>query len=442
MKTNTLSYISIIAFALGTILLSSCQQVDFDDSIEPAEAKTESASDGKINYNVSLKSAKYLVQSTEGVGEISSVEPLVYNGDTLMYIFNFKDGWQVVSGDKRTEPIIASDEKGQLSTEGLDNPGVAIWLNDKADQIIQLKKQNPQVEYTEDIEQWVLIDKAAHFTEENLAKYREKYGAIYSSEGDSVQLKSAYYPPPGYRWIRRLVRTSVSPWKTSSQKGPLLQTKWGQGTPWNTNVPDGWGVIDEKTNTKGWIPCPTGCTAVAMAQVLYYMHYKFGKPKGLYHSVRSTGHIYDSKNYSVSFSRGSYNSNSNRWGLMKKNRYSSGNASYVGDLMADVGNRVGMKYGADGSGAWPSSKGFSYYGISCDKTDYKYTTVERELAKDKPVITVAWAKENTYRKWFLGKKRVYYTEGHSWVIDGYRKKQKTYTYTYQWELVRYDPYNP
>nr|WP_321355632.1 C10 family peptidase [uncultured Draconibacterium sp.] len=423
------SIIALLAF------INACNQLDMDDTISSPDMATKSASFEGIDYNVSLKSAKYLVQSTEGGKHIESIEPFVVNEDTLMFIFNFNEGWQVVSGDKRTDPILASDTTGQLSIAELENPGVATWLSDIADQILLLKKNNPEVAYDDGIEAWVLIDKAAHFSEDSLQAYRKKYNAIYESPDNTPQLKSLQIIEPGddYQWVRRLVSVTSTPWVTSAQKGPLLHTKWGQGAPWNTDVP-----LGLKDGT--WIKCPTGCTAVAMAQVIYNMHYKINKPTGLYHTVSCTGYVWDSDNYNVSFSRGNYVSNSERWDLMPTHRqgfppnYVTPNSSYVGDLMADVGNRVGMTYGATGSGAHASKSGFNYYSIACDEGDYSYSTVYSNLQSNTPVLLSAYAKKEKKGVWPF--RRTVYSEGHTWVIDGYRKKQKTYTYTYEWELVQ------
>ncbi|MCG8581902.1 MAG: hypothetical protein MI866_18390, partial [Bacteroidales bacterium] len=98
-----------VAILLGVVIISSCEQVDLDGELTDVKAGFQNSSVGDIDYNVSLRSAEFLIQSTEGSKEIKSIEPLVYEGDTLMFIFNFEDGWQVISGDKRTEPFIASD---------------------------------------------------------------------------------------------------------------------------------------------------------------------------------------------------------------------------------------------------------------------------------------------------------------------------------------------
>lgn len=169
------------------------------------------------------------------------------------------------------------------------------------------------------------------------------------------------------------------------------------------------------------------------------MHYKIGKPNGLYHNIINTGYIRDGKNYTLKFSRSGYNSNSNRWDLMKKRSYTSGNATYVGNLMADVGNRVKMSYGANASGAYVRDHGinaFKAYGINSSGGDYNYSTVRSNLSRGIPVMAAAYANKESYRRWFLGKKRYRYTEGHAWVIDGYKVKTKKYTYTYEWELVK------
>ncbi|MCT4603486.1 MAG: C10 family peptidase [Marinifilum sp.] len=134
---------------------------------------------------------------------------------------------------------------------------------------------------------------------------------------------------------------------------------------------------------------------------------------------------------------------------MKKNKYSIGNASYVGDLMADVGNRVGMKYGAEGSGANPSPDAFSQYGISSTEGDYNYSTVYSNLQSNKPILITAYA--NKKRKGIWPFRKTVYSGGHAWVIDGYKRKQKTFTYTYEWVLIKddrreplsaYNKYNP
>ncbi len=415
----------LFACTLCIALIYGCQQIELSDDTAQLEDNLEAADD--INYSVSLRSATYFVQNVED-NELNAIEPIVYGLDTLLYIANFKDGWQVISGDKRTDPVLASDSIGSLSANDLDNPGVATWLNDMADRILSIKKTNPIVAIDENIKLWTLVDKASFFTEEELSNYYQANGISASSN-----LKVAIEPIDGEpRLVRRLVSVTSTPYTTTAQRGPLMQTRWGQGDPWNdNNVPYGW-------DGSAWVECPTGCTAVAMAQIIYYAHYQLNKPTGLYHTVTSTGYIRDSENYSVQFSRSAYNANSPRWDLMPLSRSDwsrLSNSSYVGDLMADIGNRVGMSYSASGSGAWPSTSGFSYYSLSSQKADYSYSTVYTQLNRNMPILMVAYAGKETYKNWFLGKTHTRYVDGHSWVIDGYRKKSKTYTYTYVWELV-------
>ncbi len=434
---NVYYYYVLTIFVFGIIFLTACEQTLLDDELEPIVTEAISSSPEEIDYNISLKSARYFIESTEETKEVKSIEPLVHGDDTLMYIFNFDKGWIVISGDKRTEPVLASDEQGSLSTNELDNPGVAIWLNDQADLIMHLKEFNPAVDYNEGIELWVLIDKAAHLTEENLKKHRQMYGAT------TVNQKRTRYNdflPPGYRWVKRLVSVTSTPYQVYSSKGPLLQTKWGQGAPWHTDVPY------VRVNNQ-WGKCATGCVAVAISQILYNRHFQVNKPMGLYHTVNSTGFIWDNKNYQVNFSRANYVTNSNRWELMPQARdgfwpnYTTQNASYVGDLMADVGNRVKMKYGEQ-SGASTEDYAiptFKSYSLNCNKADYNFTTVYNNLENNNPVLTSAYATKYTTGTWFW--KKTHYRDGHAWVIDGYRKKKKTYTYTYEWDLVR-DEYDP
>ena len=102
---------------------------------------------------------------------------------------------------------------------------------------------------------------------------------------------------------------------------------------------------------------------------------------------------------------------------------------YSGDLMIDVGNRVGMYYSSSGSYAVPSTDVFqSYYGLSCSVGGYDFNTVKNNLSAGKPVLITAFPE---------------YGAGHCWIIDGYHENRIHYVqvgylhYTEDWEDADY-----
>lgn len=177
---------------------------------------------------------------------------------------------------------------------------------------------------------------------------------------------------------------------------------------------------------------------MTIAQTLYFTHFKLNAPSGLYHTISSTGFIFNDKNYQVNFSRGDYVDNSPRWEQMALNRQQP-NTEYVANLMADVGYRVGMKYAAAGSGANISQSAMQSYGLTYDEKDYHYNDVISQIRKGMPVMITAYANTYTTGWWFW--KQTHYSDGHAWVIDGIVDNTRNIKYDYIWERV-FVPDNP
>lgn len=71
-------------------------------------------------FNVSLSDVNTLVDildKNESKKQLENIEPLAFNGDTMLYIVNYKEnkGWRIISGDRRTSSILASAEEGTFN---------------------------------------------------------------------------------------------------------------------------------------------------------------------------------------------------------------------------------------------------------------------------------------------------------------------------------------
>lgn len=160
---------------------------------------------------------------------------------------------------------------------------------------------------------------------------------------------------------------------THEKINPLIKTQWDQLAPYNNMCPNKF---------------PTGCAATAMAQVMYFHQYP------------------------ATFD----------WGAMKTSYKSSDTgdaADAVAKLMADVGEKIFMKYGQDGSFAstMSVSEALRYdYGYS-ESTEF----VERDCYTAKSWDMLLYNELTSNRPVFFSGQSMTPTgqSGHSFIIDGY-----------------------
>lgn len=352
------------------------------------------------------------------VRQLGHIEPLAYLGDTLLYVVNYKDnqGWRIVSGDRRTTSVLASAEDGSFQLKGI-NPGVGNWLVELADNISALKQTGEQDTTMGDYALWTNID---------LLQETQSKSAMAKNAG--LQRVSSYEEGTGGYWeLYDITFTTLS----NTQVGPLLQTKWGQDSPWNTCVP----TVKGTTNR-----CPTGCVAVAGAQMLYFLHYDIGVPTHAFTTGYCWGYSQDKndKNYGFSFS----NATTTAWDNMDTHRMSdywnggfflTTGTNLVAILMGWVGLNVKMDYTPEESSSSTRddlTPFFNNIGISCTYKKYNSTEVRQSLQNGKPVIIRATRR--TGPKIILGIQFGYNYSGHAFVADGYEIRDTKTTYHYRW----------
>jgi len=394
-------------FAYTIFILTSCQQLDFDEEFQTSTTKNSVIS----KFNVSLSDVNTLVDildKNESKKQLDYIEPLAYNGDTLLYVVNYKEnkGWRIISGDRRTTSIFASAEDGIFKLKEI-NPGVGNWLVELGNNILALKQAGKQDTTLGDFTLWKNIDKF----QESQAKSNIK--------SDLDEILNQDEDDSDYWELYDVTSTGLP----TTQVGPLLQTKWGQSSPWNTCVPTG------KSTTNR---CLTGCVAVAGAQTLHYLHYNIGVPVNAY-TVGSCDGYSDSGDdhvYGYRFS----NATSTAWDNMALHiRDYSKSFDLSGILIGWVGMNVKMDYSLVGSEAETKDlvPFFNNIGINCTFKEYNSTEMIQSLQNRKPVILRAYATRDRVR--FLWITWSYeYKDGHAFVADGYEIKQTKYTYHYRW----------
>lgn len=411
---------------VGLLILvgSACQQDSFLDANQEQENDNTAFNHYVPNLNINLETAKYTADLLSH-SPVKSVTPIVSQPhDTVMYVVNCENGWMLLSADKRVSPILASSPIGEFN-ENSTNPGVVALLNSFADKLLTMKRQKEKTDFSklkknENFMFWSRMTWGAA-NKENKKTLSKQPATRHIQYSDEENIDTFL--------CKRLIDNTILEEKVS-YIGQRTKTKWGQDYPYNTNLPL---VYDGKE----YVAPPTGCAAVAMAQLLYFTHFKFNIPNGLNHGISFTGKIIDENNQVTNYVTGHYVPNSPRWNDMPLTVYDNcPQASYVADLMAELGYHLGMKYSPTESRAHVSTEVIRNYGITWDEGDYDKDIVMQSIEKGCPVLITAF--EESYRKGWLFWRHTQYRGGHAWLIDGIVNRNRSIRSEYQWEPVIVD----
>ena len=178
-------------------------------------------------YSISIDDVyDYLSDPVKTKSQDIRIDPVITDNDTTLFIVNYDNGWEVLSSDRRAPRVFAKSDYGCLSESDLTSvPALAMLYEHFIANIKYLKTHHDYSVQDDFYERW----------DTTLLNQRTALSLDGSRSGTSVIVKNH-----------------------------LLQTKWGQGHPWNIRAPF--------TSINYFQRCPTGCLPVAMAQFLYYMN--------------------------------------------------------------------------------------------------------------------------------------------------------------------------
>lgn len=404
MKTVNNTFFIIISIVSIALLMQACS---YDDCLSPMDQCQTSdsyslltRSDIKITNSSAIKVKPIVITEerladilTKGLSGTSikdtkhySLRTFSEDGSPIIHSVNFNNGgWALVAGRELSEnQILAYGEEGSFNPDEIESPEVLFWFN-----ITKLSLK----------QSFELADR----------EVEAQQGLISAQGEEEYNLDSFSFDDP-YVWVRLDLGSQNSNIITNVDH--LTETKWGQGFPWNYLCP-----FDEGDQ------CPTGCTTVAVAQMLYYLHFYLGTPSGCYHSI-DTSYTWNTAGYYTSnLTRANYTAPSSRWSSMAKtNPYVLNNSSrYVGNLMIDVADRLNTHFTASGSSASLSTNVFTYYNINCSYQQYNSTQTISQLDDSMPVI-VRGTDTST-------------GDGHAWIIDGYKKEVAMTDHQYKWVMM-------
>ena len=176
------------------------------------------------NNQVSLVDINNYITASKGIttkGAESDIEvlPILSGNDTVMYIVNYHEGWELLSGDRRISKVLAMCESGNLHESDMQGNPV---LSD-------------------------LLATAKHQISLSL-------GNSISPIDNGTDTWNTAYPPASEGWI--CLGSQVLS-HNSGVQDHLTTTKWGQQYPWNIKAPY---TSQLKKNH-----CYTGCVIVIVS---------------------------------------------------------------------------------------------------------------------------------------------------------------------------------
>lgn len=312
------------------------------------------------------------IESTRS-GDVQDIEPFVY-----VVNFDNNQGYALVSGDTRMQPILAVLDSGSLPQGTvIDDPNVIMMLSD-----IETDYRMALGLPVEDID-----------------------GNVVTPIG-TAEDGSYIYPDTEMENVEQTRSSNTtyeySEWEDYLYRGTQIGCEWGQGSlPFNlyTFASDGQRAL-------------AGCVATAVAQIMYYWA----------HNYTYDGYYFD-------------------WSEMSKPEALCDNTSLGYQMIAELMYKLGlpenlnMSYGADISSASHSnvSRTFKNFGYTSGGSMESYNLDEiYNIVVSRPIYVSGCAIKKVTKKTILGitiDTTTSYQEGHAWVIDQVLVRERNkYTY--------------
>ena len=346
----------------------------------------------QIETSVSLQNMETLVNAFSQKGKTRAtktdvsykIQPYVDSeNDTLMYVVQCDTGgWTVYAADKRVPAILAQSENGDYS-QFMEIEAIKKWTDDMAAEMKIIKHCSDEELNIPILEQKTNIDFWNSFCNPTL----------FVKEKTSTRVVIPDFPIGHYE----LYSTTIEP-DYDNYIYHLTRVDWHQNSPYNTYCP-----YVSNTNNHAVV----GCTAVAAAQVLYYLHYHLGVPEKAPSNAFVSGNC---DNYSMSQS----NYSCTIWDYMQTDPITAA------PFLANIAQRLGTHFGETLSWAYPTdwpNRVFSPLNLSCSLETYDSNIAIDQILDSIPILLAA---------------DDYYYGGHAFVIDGYRKYRMSVTNVYEW----------
>lgn len=390
-------YYSLIGFA--AVLLTGCSN-ELEQPTAPISMFPHSD-----NHVVAYSDLQKLVEaknslSRAGADMQTKITCLKDNKqDTLLYVCEEPNhGWTMYASDTRVPAVIGHSDSGSF-TEAMQNEGMALWVESMIEDMKAIRNAE---------------DKDLNFTPSEIKRNKEFWQSISHPElvtNCGSRSLGPFNPISGHY---ELV-SSEDFYEIYDSIPRLTVTNWIQTRPYNNACPYQANGSTERT--------AAGCGPVAIAQMLYFLHYKIGAPEYAPSEAYCYSHVDDSF-----YNGDQFNFTSTIWDNMNNG------GAYVAPLLAFIGRIMNANYGYPNTTVDFSSfrNTFSNYGINCTECDYNTTILKNSLLEGMPVLVTAHSNSNLTRSAREG-------SGHAFIIDRYKRYHIITRNYYEWVNDINDP---
>jgi hypothetical protein len=376
---------------VAQIFINNTSQIDY----KPFNKKNLTKNHTKIQDQKKIKN----------LFEIKDNDSLV-----LMFVINFEEGgFCIISASKKVEPILAYSETGYFDKNNIPNFGITMWVEETSSSIKNSDKLSAS-QIASNRLKWKIFEEGSGKTFEN-SSAKNYSSTSYNSSYDQQRVQafnqrmgelgggglntviplseaSSYLPPNRLQHFKSIAAQHGSPEqftiieiidKTFSRSiGPLINTNWHQGTPFNELVPNDYA----------------GCTAIAAGQIMYYNEHP--TTYNWNHMTSSNLYLYDDIKY----------------------------------LMKDLGDSFDMNYKSDGSGAYINDvkSGLENdYGYQVTKSDHSVVDVSNWLFNNQQPVYLTGSRTTVIPG-------LIYKNGHAWVCEGVKEYRPDKAFRIQWQV--------
>ena len=403
-----IKYSALVSCMFAFFSCSEMDSIDLDGGLDGKPTYLNSSS--FVNVEKATETANsfmnklYSKNTTRADNPSVTLNTIKEKGEPLMYVFNYSDGsFVIVSASKDFYPILAYSNENNFDVSS-GSSGITDWFNETKQAILSSDNLNDSIKAkilslwnSFETPKFTSIQPKAYARNElsdaEIACYMRCEDLLnqYGYEGDEgwhfCPLSNAQqvFEDAGFSGIYQNLcysaefnhstpSTSVLGWRICTirrKKGPLLNTNWYQGSPFN-DLCDG---------------CPAGCGAIALAQVMRYHQYP------LHFSFN--GHTFD-------------------WSTIPT--YPDSNSDQAA-LIRMVGSFIDTSYHSDYSYVTPGDMedGIENIGYNVTVRDHIPFNVEQEVMNaNRPVIMLG----NSDNYSFLPGSLQYIGSSHYWVCDG------------------------
>lgn len=399
---------NLVILALCSLTFYCCTNSVVDEARPFYVEKNEYhvSGENKVQYSDVIALSKGLIIGKDSTAKVTPKIECITNNtkDTVLYVsINPDGGWMIFSSDTRVPPFVAQCDSGSFE-KLMKVDGAKLWIQSMAEEMTVIRSlPDEELNFSEkEIASnkafWESISSPDKFVRENLSQMTRITDL-------DVPLVMGHYE---YRCstVDRDVIDSIS---------RMITTDWHQRSPYNIYCP-------YKSDYSG--RAPAGCVAIAGAQMLYYLHNRYGVPATAPSEAYCDGDV-------NSYTMDQTNYTTDIWDYMAYDGY------YAAPLIANVGKRVNMDYKDDGSGAYTRdlvNNVFEPYGISCTYTNYNTTLLKNNLIDSIPVIIGAYSQENPNTGIL--------SSSHAFIADRYKYTHNVIKNYYIWVYGDYPPHTP